>query len=71
MCTFVVKDKDETFVCRICFLQIFAYAGINYSSPTLATAMGNLIPGLTFLLAVTFRLDHRSINIYIMLLTRT
>ncbi|KAL1833064.1 hypothetical protein ACET3Z_002715 [Daucus carota] len=41
----------------ICFLQIFAYAGIGYSSPTLATAMGNLIPGFTFLLAVIFRME--------------
>ncbi|KAL4361014.1 hypothetical protein GQ457_04G020240 [Hibiscus cannabinus] len=34
---------------------ITGYAGIYYSSPTLATAMLNLIPGLTFILAVAFR----------------
>lgn len=34
---------------------MFAYAGIDYSSPTLATAMGNLIPAFTFVFAVIFR----------------
>ncbi|XVE85023.1 hypothetical protein DITRI_Ditri17bG0059300 [Diplodiscus trichospermus] len=37
--------------------QIFGYAGIYSSSPTLATAMLNLIPGLTFILAVAFRME--------------
>ncbi|CAI0455649.1 unnamed protein product [Linum tenue] len=32
--------------------QIIGYAGINYSSPTLASAIGNLTPAFTFLLAV-------------------
>ncbi|GAB2280424.1 hypothetical protein Dimus_015057 [Dionaea muscipula] len=45
--------------------QIFGYVGINYSSPTLGTAMLNLIPGFTFLLAIIFRmekLDWRSLT---------
>uniref|UniRef100_A0A6M2ECA7 WAT1-related protein n=1 Tax=Populus davidiana TaxID=266767 RepID=A0A6M2ECA7_9ROSI len=37
--------------------QIFGYAGINLSSATLGTAMLNLIPGLTFILAVAFRME--------------
>jgi hypothetical protein len=37
------------------FAQVFGYAGINYSSSTLATAMLNLVPGFTFILAVLFR----------------
>ncbi|CAK7326938.1 unnamed protein product [Dovyalis caffra] len=37
--------------------QIFGYAGINLSSATLGTAMLNLIPGLTFILAVACRLE--------------
>ncbi|CAN1852768.1 WAT1-related protein At3g28050 [Linum perenne] len=37
--------------------QAFGYAGINLSSPTLATALLNLIPGFTFILAVTFRME--------------
>ncbi|PPD80067.1 hypothetical protein GOBAR_DD23003 [Gossypium barbadense] len=41
----------------LCFAQISGYAGIYYSSPTLATAMLNLIPGLTFILAVAFRME--------------
>ncbi|GAB2276560.1 hypothetical protein Dimus_011280 [Dionaea muscipula] len=41
----------------ICLLQTCAYAGINYTSPTLATAIGNLIPVITFLLAVILRME--------------
>lgn len=37
--------------------QIFGYAGISLSSATLGTAMLNLIPGLTFILAVAFRME--------------
>lgn len=36
-------------------VQAFGYAGILYSSPTLATAILNLIPAFTFILAITFR----------------
>uniref|UniRef100_A0A7N0UB57 WAT1-related protein n=1 Tax=Kalanchoe fedtschenkoi TaxID=63787 RepID=A0A7N0UB57_KALFE len=46
-----------------CAAQVSGYAGINISSPTLGTAMLNLIPGFTFVLAVIFsmeRLDTRS-----------
>ncbi|MBA0608377.1 hypothetical protein Godav_020606 [Gossypium davidsonii] len=35
--------------------QICAYKGIAYSSPTLASAMSNLGPAFTFILAVLFR----------------
>ncbi|GAB4839833.1 hypothetical protein Ancab_020543 [Ancistrocladus abbreviatus] len=45
--------------------QLFGYAGINYSSPTLATAILNLVPGFTFVLAIIFRmerLDWRSLT---------
>ncbi|GMP29185.1 hypothetical protein CsSME_00004401 [Camellia sinensis var. sinensis] len=34
---------------------ICLFTGINYSSPTLAAALGNLFPAFTFLLAVLFR----------------
>lgn len=37
--------------------QIMGYTGINYSSPTLASAMSNLVPAFTFLLAVIFRME--------------
>ncbi|KAL7609221.1 hypothetical protein Lser_V15G13155 [Lactuca serriola] len=46
----------------ICLLQVSAYTGINYSSPTLAAALGNLIPAFTFLLAVIFRLEKFDVN---------
>jgi sensor histidine kinase YesM len=35
--------------------QIMGYIAINYSSPTLAAAIGNLVPAFTFMLAVIFR----------------
>ncbi|XP_062159575.1 WAT1-related protein At3g28050-like isoform X1 [Alnus glutinosa] len=38
-------------------VQILGYAGVLYSSPTLGTAMLNLIPAFTFILAVTFRME--------------
>ncbi|TXG56345.1 hypothetical protein EZV62_017658 [Acer yangbiense] len=37
-----------------CLMQIFSYVGIEYSSPTLATAMSNLVPAFTFILAIVF-----------------
>lgn len=35
--------------------QIMSYGGIELSSPTLASAMLNLIPAFTFVLALIFR----------------
>ncbi|XP_058008789.1 WAT1-related protein At5g40240 isoform X3 [Hevea brasiliensis] len=37
--------------------QIFAYVGIEFSSPMLGTAMLNLIPAFTFILAIIFRME--------------
>jgi hypothetical protein len=36
-------------------MQNCVFTGVSYSSPTLASAMGQLIPAFTFLLAVIFR----------------
>ncbi|XP_040371459.1 WAT1-related protein At5g40230 isoform X1 [Rosa chinensis] len=36
---------------------LLAYNGINYSLPTLASAIGNLIPVFTFMLAIIFRME--------------
>ncbi|XP_022739955.1 WAT1-related protein At5g40240-like isoform X2 [Durio zibethinus] len=51
-------------VSRICLLgligfsgQICSYKGIEYSSPTLASAVGNLSPAFIFILAVLFRME--------------
>jgi ABC-type siderophore export system fused ATPase/permease subunit len=35
--------------------QICGYKGIEYSSPTLASAISNLTPAFTFILAIIFR----------------
>ncbi|XP_047322124.1 WAT1-related protein At3g28050-like [Impatiens glandulifera] len=40
-----------------CASQEMGYTGINYSSPTLASAMSNLIPAFTFILAIIFRME--------------
>ncbi|KAJ4850758.1 hypothetical protein Tsubulata_050221, partial [Turnera subulata] len=51
---------------RICLLSLItllmlplAYKGIEYSSPTLSSAMGNLSPACTFILAIIFRMERR------------
>ncbi|KAL2240493.1 UNVERIFIED_CONTAM: WAT1-related protein [Sesamum indicum] len=42
--------------------QIMGYTGINYGSPTLASAMSNLSPAFTFLLAVIFRMEKLALS---------
>ena len=39
-----------------CCVQSFMYFGIGYSSPTLASAMTDLTPAFTFILAILSRL---------------
>jgi len=38
-----------------CSVQMLRFFGIGFSSPTLATAMSDLIPAFTFILAIFFR----------------
>lgn len=40
-----------------CSVQMLRYLGIGYSTPTLATAMSDLIPAFTFILAILFRME--------------
>ncbi|CAA2994608.1 WAT1-related At3g28050-like [Olea europaea subsp. europaea] len=40
-----------------CASQIMGYTGINYGSPTLASAISNLTPAFTFVLAIIFRME--------------
>ncbi|KAF8395452.1 hypothetical protein HHK36_019398 [Tetracentron sinense] len=42
---------------RITVMQNSVYTGVNLSSPTLGSALGNLIPAFTFMLAIIFRLE--------------
>ncbi|KAH7532546.1 WAT1-related protein At5g40240 [Ziziphus jujuba] len=42
--------------------QLCGYSGIGYSSPTLASALSNLVPAFTFILAVIFRMEKLSIR---------
>lgn len=37
--------------------QMIGYTGIKYSSPTLASAISNLVPAFTFILAIIFRME--------------
>lgn len=40
-----------------CASQIVGYTGISFSSPTLSSAISNLVPAFTFLLAIIFRME--------------
>lgn len=40
-----------------CFCSIFLFLGIRYSSPTLASAMNNLSPAFTFIVAILSRME--------------
>ncbi|KAL1200363.1 WAT1-related protein [Cardamine amara subsp. amara] len=42
--------------------QIAGYNGIKYSSPTLSSAMSNVNPAFTFILAVVFRMENISLR---------
>ncbi|XP_057982832.1 WAT1-related protein At5g40230-like [Malania oleifera] len=42
--------------------QLLGYKGIEYSSPTLASAMSNLTPAFTFILAICFRMEKSSLR---------
>ncbi|XP_019164749.1 PREDICTED: WAT1-related protein At3g28050-like isoform X3 [Ipomoea nil] len=55
--TFAVLCKIFLLALVGCVVQICEYAGTNYGSPTLATAMMNLIPGFTFVLALILRME--------------
>ncbi|XP_052195208.1 WAT1-related protein At3g28050-like isoform X1 [Diospyros lotus] len=42
--------------------QVMGYTGINYSSPTLASAISNLVPAFTFILALMFRMEKLALR---------
>ncbi|KAK7330458.1 hypothetical protein VNO77_24652 [Canavalia gladiata] len=46
----------------ITIMQNFVFAGISYSSPTLGSAMSNLAPAITFVLAVILGMEKLNIS---------
>lgn len=57
-----LPSLNFSLICKISSLgllafsaQVCGYKGIDLSSPTLASAMANLLPAFTFILAVFFR----------------
>ncbi|GMI96393.1 Usually multiple acids move in and out Transporters 40 [Hibiscus trionum] len=44
-------------IAGITLMQNCVFTGVSYSSPTLGSALANLIPAYTFLLAVVFRME--------------
>ncbi|KAF5746860.1 WAT1-related protein [Tripterygium wilfordii] len=60
----VLPPLNSSIACKIGLLgligsssQIIGYTGIKYSSPTLASAISNLTPAFTFVLAIIFRME--------------
>ncbi|CAK8533699.1 unnamed protein product [Lathyrus sativus] len=45
-----------------CASQILEYIGVSYSSPTLSSAIANLVPAFTFILAVSFRMEKLALK---------
>ena len=41
--------------CRPVIDQNFYYAGLKFTGPTFACAMSNILPAMTFVMAVIFR----------------
>ncbi|KAJ9709043.1 hypothetical protein PVL29_000834 [Vitis rotundifolia] len=57
-------------LCRIfvlglisCSIQMFMFVGIRYSSPTLASAMTDLVPAFTFILAILTRMENLDLRV--------
>ncbi|KAL6351287.1 hypothetical protein AAG906_035079 [Vitis piasezkii] len=46
-----------------CSIQMFMYVGIRYSSPTLASAMTDLVPAFTFILAIITRMENLDLRV--------
>ncbi|XP_024031281.1 WAT1-related protein At3g28050 [Morus notabilis] len=52
LCKFFLLSLFGTTVMQSCL-----FTGVNYSSPTLASALNNQVPAITFVLAVFFRME--------------
>ncbi|XP_050271316.1 WAT1-related protein At5g40230-like isoform X2 [Quercus robur] len=50
------------FIFRGFLAQLCGYKGIEYSSPTLASAISNLSPAFTYILAVIFRMENLALR---------
>ncbi|XP_021645675.2 WAT1-related protein At3g28050-like isoform X2 [Hevea brasiliensis] len=61
----VLPPLSFSILCKIgllgligCSSQIMGFTGIKYSSPTLSSAISNLTPAFTFILAIIFRMER-------------
>ena len=48
--------------CRPLIDQNFYYAGLKFTSPTFSCAMSNMLPAMTFIMAVLFRYSPMHIH---------
>ncbi|KAH7570248.1 hypothetical protein JRO89_XS05G0075700 [Xanthoceras sorbifolium] len=55
--TFSTLSKIFLLAAFGCLIRLFTYGGIELSSPTLSTAIVNLLPAFTFILAIIFRME--------------
>ncbi|XP_071704061.1 WAT1-related protein At5g40240-like [Rutidosis leptorrhynchoides] len=46
----------------ICLYQVLVFEGVRYSSPTMASAISNLIPATTFIIAIIFKMEKVDIR---------
>ncbi|KAG5084731.1 hypothetical protein JHK82_052128 [Glycine max] len=60
--TFSILSKIALLGVIGCSSQILGYAGIRYSSPTLSSAISNLTPAFTFVLAVICRMEKIAVK---------
>ncbi|KAM0057468.1 hypothetical protein Hdeb2414_s0005g00158531 [Helianthus debilis subsp. tardiflorus] len=55
--TFILLPFFIIHIYRLCLYQILGYVGVYYSSPTMASALGNLTPAVTFVTSIIFRME--------------
>ncbi|GLT35462.1 hypothetical protein SLA2020_099120 [Shorea laevis] len=65
----VLPPLSTSIICKIGLLgligstsQIMGYTGIKFSSPALASAISNLTPAFTFILAIIFRMEKMALK---------
>ena len=68
-CVDIQSDQSKfVWIDRPVIDQNFYYAGLKLTSPTFSCAMSNMLPAMTFVMAVIFRYDYQSQYIIIIVM---